>query len=452
MRAGRQVSRRIRLGLLLLIIWGVAPLTGGAQEAIDRSRQNAIVQAVRRVSPAVVNISSTHVMRRYVLSWWNFLEGGDPFGIEEERYQSLGSGVIFDAERGYVLTNQHVVEGADEIAVRLHDGRSFAAELVGQDAYFDLAVLRIEGKDLPEAPFGDSDALQIGEWAIAIGNPFGRYVRDLEPSVTVGVISATDRVVQVEGRTYTHLVQTDAAINPGNSGGPLVNAQGEVIGINTFILSESGGSHGVNFALEINVVKRVIPHLIRRGRVVEPWFGMLYADLSPEQARALKAPRYGAVLITYVRPGSPASRAGVQKDDLLVRVGSERIYFARQARGTLRLAWEGEPLPVTVLRRGREVTLTLTPSSLPEDFSFYGAVVREPERGLLLVDRVEENSLFFRVLQRGDVLLQLGSVRLRSLAQLRELAYQVEPEGKYRLTFQRGRNLLYVDFSIAIGR
>ena len=445
-------STSFRRASLFLGIAGIVIVALGAAAApsddIAFSRESAIVRAVERASPAVVNISSTQIERVPVLRFFDWY-GGNPFGFEERRSQSLGSGVIFDAKKGYVLTNEHVVQDADEITVRLHDGRRFDAKVVGSDRFFDLAVLQIRGDDLPEAVFGDSNALRIGEWAIAIGNPFGVYVRDLEPSVTVGVISAMNRVVRVDGRTYANLIQTDASVNPGNSGGPLVNAAGEVIGINTFILTESGGSHGVNFALAINIARRVIDHLVQHGEVEEPWLGLTYADLTVQRAAEMKLKVRGGVLVTYVRQESAAGRAGIQAGDVLVEIDGQPIYFQREARGILRLAEAGEAIDVRFVRKGKTRTATIRVDRRPKDFSFFGVIVEEPRRGRgLVVTDVEKRSLFDRVLRPGDVLVQIERVRIRSLAQLREISFQVQPDEKYRLFFVRGRESLYVDFTL----
>lgn len=222
------------------------------------SRQNAITHAVSEIAPAVVsvNVIKTQIVRGRIPSNFGFFGFFDFFGPIQRQVQSIGSGVIYDPQ-GYIITNAHVVNGATEIKVVLPDQREFAAELIGIDAVHDIAKLRIKSNQLPFARLGDSNNLMVGEWSIALGNPYGYLMNDAKPSVTVGVISALGRNISQDqgGSEYLNMIQTDTAINQGNSGGPLVNIHGEVIGINTFIFSETGGSIGLGFAIPINTVK-----------------------------------------------------------------------------------------------------------------------------------------------------------------------------------------------------
>jgi serine protease Do len=243
-----------------------------SSDDVDATRRNAIVQAVERVSPAVVTISVTQLRRERVVTPFNdpmwqffFPDLGREF---IRKVNSMGSGFIV-SEDGLIVTNEHVIRGASEIVVNLPDGRSFTGEIFGEpDAQTDLAIIKIEGDDLPVAPLGRSDDLMIGEWAIAIGNPFGYLIRDAHPTVTVGVISALNRdfdASTANDRSYRDMIQTDASINPGNSGGPLVNSEGYVIGVNTFIFSQSGGSQGIGFAIPVRRVRMIIDDILRYG-------------------------------------------------------------------------------------------------------------------------------------------------------------------------------------------
>jgi len=413
-------------------------------EDLASSRQNAIVRAIERAGPAVVNINSTQIVRQRVFSrFWNLynFRGFEEPRYRERRLQSLGSGSIFDARRGYVLTNQHVIDDADEVRVRLQDGRVFEATVVGADEFTDVAVLQIDAEDLPEVPLGSSEELRIGEWAIAIGNPFGQLVRDLNPTVTVGVISATNRVVRIGDRTYNYLVQTDASVNPGNSGGPLINAAGEVIGINTFIFTESGGSHGVNFAIAIDVVKKVVADLIRHGRVVEPWIGLTYTEAADDG---------DGVLVTYVEPGSPAEDGGVHSGDVVTLIDREHVYDVNNARRILRLVGLETRVGLTLTRDSAPRTATLVTGHPRDNYSFFGARVQvSPRTRAVMVRGVESGSVFDDVLQEGDRLVSIGRAQIRTIEGLRALAAQIRPRMKLRLVFQRRRQEFYYDFLLS---
>jgi len=318
--------------------------TARERSGLDASRRTAIVRAADCVGPATVSISvlARRTVRTSALPrsrfqdefFERFFRGYFPENQYEQVYQAYGSGVIID-EDGYVLTNDHVIRGGGDIKVTLTDGRQLDARVLGGDPRFDLAVLKVEGEGLPYAPLGDSDDMMIGEWAIAIGNPFGYILNDPQPTVTAGVVSALHRDVISEndvGAVYKDMIQTDAAINPGNSGGPLVNSRGEVIGINSFIFSASGGSHGMGFAIPINVAKLIIDELIEYGRVRDVWVGVQVQDITPAVAQALHLSVTSGVLISQVEGGSPADRAGLAPGDVLVGVDGVGVDNVRQAR------------------------------------------------------------------------------------------------------------------------
>ena len=430
------------VSLLALLTTGVSAAFAAPSDDVALSRENALVRAIERASPAVVNINSTRIRRQRVVDFWDWFEPRSR-GRErtrERRYQSLGSGAIFNAGEGYVLTNQHVVQDADEIEVRLQDGREFQAEVVGADRFSDLAVLRIDGEDLPQVELGRSDDLRIGEWAIAIGNPFGQLVRDRKPTVTVGVISATDRAVTVGERTYSNLIQTDASVNPGNSGGPLVNAAGQVIGVNTFIFTESGGSHGVNFAIGIGTAQKIMAQLIVNGQVIEPWTGMQYADRDDEEP---------GVVVTYVQPDGPADKAGLRADDIIADIDGQKVYSARDTRGVIRLVPHGNALQVSYVRGSRTRDAKLVAGTAPELYSFYGAYVRDAaESGGAAVERVQRRTVFDHVLEPDDVIYRIANVRIDNAADLRAIANQIDPGKNIRLYFYRHGQAHYYDFSI----
>jgi serine protease Do len=345
---------------------------------IAHSRRNAIVNAAEKVGPSVVSISTTQTQYVYANPFGMapfhdemFEEFFGRFFIQrgyERTLQGLGSGVIIDAE-GYVLTNDHVIRGADAITVTLSDGRQFNGKILGSDPTYDLAVIKVDAENLPVAELGESDELMIGEWAIAIGNPFAHLLKDTTPSVTVGVISALDRdIVPEHGNAaiYKGMIQTDAAINPGNSGGPLVSGDGKVIGINTFIFTKSGGSLGIGFAIPIVVAERVIDELIRYGEVRDVWVGVRVKSVTPEVARALGIEQQEGLSVGYVDPGSPADKAGIEEGDVIIEIEGQPIHDTDDAEMAIFGAQVGETVRMKVLRGEDTVPVTLMLQERPQ--------------------------------------------------------------------------------------
>jgi serine protease Do len=302
------------------------------EPSLAESRQNAITRAVARVSPAIVGINIVSVQRyteRRRDPFWNFYFPGN---VYEKEVPGLGSGCLISRD-GLVLTNQHVVENAREILVTMTDGKQFEAELIGADALTDIALLRISGREFPYIPMGDSDDLMVGEWVIALGNPFGLFEFNDQPAVTVGVISALNRDfgMQESNRVYQDMIQTDAAINPGNSGGPLVNAMGEVIGMNSFIFTGgqgSQGSIGLGFAIPINKIKSITAELQSQGNVDRQYYtGLTLQDVSQYIARRLGL--QSTALVLQVEPGSPADQAGLMQNDIIIKAAGKQILEAQ---------------------------------------------------------------------------------------------------------------------------
>jgi serine protease Do len=336
-------------------------------DEIANSRRTAIVRAAERVGPAVVSISVIQVrivrqtpfgsMFRDPLLEYFFPEMRREY---RQKIQNMGSGFIID-EEGHILTNEHVVEHATEIVVNLADGRQFEADLIGSDPALDLALLKIDGQDLPYAPLGESDDLIIGEWAIAIGNPYGYILKDTRPSVTVGVISAIARDFDPrQGRVYRNMIQTDAAINPGNSGGPLVNAEGEVIGINTFIFTESGGSLGVGFAIPAYTARRMLEEIIQFGQVRPFWTGIHIQSLSNLIAQSLGYDSTAGVLVSQLDPASPARKAGLRVGDVITRFNDKIIRDENDLVAEFYSAHVGDRISLEVWRQGETRTITFT--------------------------------------------------------------------------------------------
>lgn len=341
------------------------------QQPISLSRQNAIVKAASVVGPAVVSISvvQTRIVQTGPFGdlfdefWGNFF----PRRQYKQQIQSIGSGVIISQD-GYVLTNEHVVENADKIKVTLPSGKEYAAKLVGEDLNSDLAVLKIEGENLPFAKLGDSDNLLIGEWAIAIGNPFGYLLDDPHPTVTAGVISALNRDfkrTRGQERVYRKMIQTDAAINPGNSGGPLVNADGEVIGINTFIFTTSRGSEGIGFAIPINRARVIMDDLIRRGTVISGWIGIQVQNITPLLAQSLNLTETKGAIIANVEDQSPGARAGLKRGDIVIKAANKKINNLNDWDEVASLVRPGKTLELAVVREGKLLTLQVNPEEVP---------------------------------------------------------------------------------------
>ncbi len=349
-----------------------ATVGSGDAGGIDTGRRNAIVRAAEAVGPAVVSISV--VQTRYVRG----RVPADPFGfffdryipgpIYRERVPGLGSGFVID-RNGIILTNEHVVHDAEQIKVTLTDGRTFDAKLIGSDPNYDLAVLRIDGESLPVTPLGDSDDILVGEWAIAIGNPFGFLLNDYKPSVTAGVVSAKGRdIVPSKGTTgiYKNMIQTDAAINPGNSGGPLVNGQGKVIGINTFIFTESGGSLGIGFAIPINVASRVVKEILQYGEVRRIWIGLTVMEVTPYLAAYYNMKEGRGLFVREIEEGSPADRAGVQVGDLILAVNGEEASKLGQAQRLIFGAAVGDVITLKIERDSRERDVRIRLEPMPQ--------------------------------------------------------------------------------------
>ena len=352
---------------------------------VASSRRNAIVTAVERVSPAVVSI--TVVQRKVVEEYDPFLSPFfepflSPFRRRVVEVAGIGSGVIVD-DRGHVLTNEHVVQDARKMIVKLPDGRWGSGTLLGADRRADVALLQISETELqtdtkrgqpgtrglPHVHFGDSDDLLIGEWVIAIGNPFGFIIDDPRPSVGVGVISAVDRTftqVGGESKVYRDMIQTDATINQGNSGGPLVKALGEVVGINTFIVSKSGGYEGVGFAIPINRARRVVEEVARYGRIREVWWGFQVEEASEAFARSLGLQGKQGLLVSRTYRNSAAARAGLEPGDLITGINGEEIVDARDFLVATANVRVGDHVVLDVARGTETVQIEFTVEETPQ--------------------------------------------------------------------------------------
>ena len=426
-------------------------------EAVSSSRRTAITQAVARVAPSVVTVQ-TQVIEQVPADVYEQFFGGRS---GQRTAAGLGSGFIVRAD-GAILTNAHVIAGATRISVAMKDGTTYPARLVGVDETNDLAVLKIDARNLPVAPLGSSTSLLIGEWAIAIGNPYGFILANTEPSVTVGVVSGTGRNLagQSEGAgVYVDMIQTDASINPGNSGGPLVNASGEVIGVNSSIFSPSGGSVGIGFAIPINRARRVAEDLLAHGVVRHPWIG-----LQPVLSRAPGAagPNTG-VLVGSVVPGSPAARAGIQAGDVIVRSRNRALHNPYDWYAELLELEVGQSDSIVIRRNGREIPAMVTVVDLPDVNAPRVTVLSEIElitltapiraqyqvqsRQGALVNRVSDRVQQQIGLQTGDVIVQINQTPI-STAEAVNRILTTYGRGGLRMYFERGGRIYATEFRL----
>ncbi len=417
----------------------------------------SLAPMLKEVLPGVVNISTVSRVRIQQNPLFN-----DPFfrrffnipdmPREQER-QSLGSGVIVNADKGYVLTNNHVIEHADEITVTLRDGRHFKAKVVGTDPEADLAVLHIKAKNLTAVPFGDSGKLQVGDFVVAIGNPFG-----LGQTVTSGIVSALGRSgLGIEG--YEDFIQTDASINPGNSGGALVDLDGRLIGINTAIVGPAGGNVGIGFAIPSNMAREVMEQLIRYGEVRRGQLGVMVQDVTPELADALGLEESHGAVISQVLKDSPAERAGLRVGDVVVAVNGEPVKNSAQLRNRIGLLRVGTTVTLDVIRDGRRKTFKAVIEEPRRERADAGRISKRLEgaelgpitpdhplagqvEGLEVLD-VERGSVAWQAgLRRGDIIVSVNRLPVKTLEDLRR-AVKAGRDGLL-LNIRRGAGALFI--------
>ena len=347
-------------------------------QAAQDERTGAIVEATRRASPAVVSVTAVgssdisanpELYFRYLQTYYFNPSRLDQLGGRPVlQYTNFGSGIVVSPD-GHILTNEHVTRGAERIFITMSDGTKAEATVIGSDAVYDLALLKIEAKNLPYASLGDSDRLAIGEWVIAIGSPFGYLLGDPQPSVTVGVVSALHRDVKssIDAPVFQNMIQTDAAISPGNSGGPLVSGAGEVIGINTFIMStEEGSIPGMSFAIPINTAKSVVDDILHYGRVRFTWTGISVSSVTPEVARRFGSAVTGGLLVEKVEPNGPGARAGIERGDVILEVNGLKVSTPEQAAKAVFGLRVGDTVDLVVYRNGKTETMKLRLVELPK--------------------------------------------------------------------------------------
>jgi serine protease Do len=388
-----------------------------------------------------------------------FLPKAPPKG--EYKTQSLGSGVIvrIDDGIGYILTNNHVVADMDELKVKLSDKREFDGEVVGTDEQTDLAVIKIEGKNLKAAKMGDSENLRQGQWAIAIGNPFG-----LTHTVSVGVVSAIGRS-GVGIANYENFIQTDAAINPGNSGGPLVNIDGEIIGINTAIFTRSGGYQGIGFAIPVNMAKAVLRDLIDKGKVTRGWLGVAIQDMDVSLAEQFGVEVTEGVLISDVQDGSPAKEAGFERGDIVIEYGNKKISDVNRLRNIVAQTKVGKKVKVKVLRKEKEKVLTVEIGEQPSDLFASGKPSVGKNLGLSVQDLTDELARSFGYenesgvvvtavdpgspagetdIKEGDLIKEVNRAKINNINEFGEALKNIDKGKDILLLIRRGMHTRFV--------
>ncbi|MGE5301529.1 MAG: DegQ family serine endoprotease [Acidobacteriota bacterium] len=439
------------------------------KQVIETSK--AFTEIASSVSPAVVNISTTKVVRREVnpLLEDPFFDFFSPFREfrtpRKWKEQSLGSGVIVSPD-GYIITNNHVVEQADEVRVTLLDKRSYRAKVIGADPKTDVAVVKIDARDLPTIRWGDSDRLQVGEFVLAIGNPFG-----LSHTVTMGIISAVGRA-NVGIADYEDFIQTDAAINPGNSGGPLVNVRGELIGINTAIFSKSGGYQGIGFAVPANMVRLVMDQLEQKGKVTRGWLGVTIQELTPELSQEFGLENGEGALVGDVAKGSPADKAGIKRGDIISEYNGKKVKDVGNLRNMVAQSRVGAAVRIAILRGKKEYSFQVViaelprdgadviPGNAPEDSSNEGLAglsvmeltkegarqlgLRREERGVVVV-RVEPGSNAEDAgVRKGDVIQEIDRRKVETLADYEKIVAGIRQGETALLFMNRGGKRFYV--------
>ncbi len=388
---------------------------------------------------------------------------GEQFGMPRERKSaSLGSGVIVDS-KGYILTANHVIQGAEEIKVTLADKREFKGKIVGNDAMTDLGVIKIEAEDLPTIRWGDSDKLRVGETVLAIGSPYG-----LSQTVTMGIVSAVGRA-NVGIADYEDFIQTDAAINPGNSGGALVNVRGELVGINTAIFSTSGGYQGIGFAVPTNMAKAVMESLITKGKVIRGWLGVSVQPLTPELAKQFNILDVRGVLVGDVVEGGPAEKGGLQRGDVIIEYEGKKIEEPYQLRNMVASTLPGTPVEIKIIRDNRKETKKVIITELPGEMKMpskgeyenllKGITVQDLTDEIyarlnlpkkikgVIVTNIEEDSPAAMRLMKGDVIQEINRMRITNLKDYENIVSKIEPEEDILLLIYRNGTYLFVTIS-----
>lgn len=449
------------------------------QKPLDNLKDlnDAIVGIAEKTNPTVVTIFTTQTItapRNPLFRFFGDPQGG--FESPQREVQGLGSGVIASKE-GYILTNNHVVEGAEEIRVQTYDGSDVEAEVVGTDPRTDIAVIKIDAENLPTIEFGNSDNLRVGEFVLAIGSPFGD---NLAHSVSFGIVSGKGRTLMAQ-RTggYENFIQTDAAINPGNSGGALINLDGQLVGINTAIASRSGGNQGVGFAIPVNQAKNIMTQLIETGKVQRGYLGISGDGVDRAMARALGLEKPQGVIVGGVQEGTPADEAGLEEGDVITTLDGKQIDGWYSFRTDIATHRPGDEVELGIIRDGDTMSLTVTLGEFPEELaaSFGGSqestdrdleqsigfsvqnltpdIAEEldlnPNQDGVVVTNISQRSNAFRQgLREGDVITSVARQRIRNVGEFNQIMSQLVEEGDQvvLLRILRGGNGLFLAFEL----
>ncbi len=435
----------------------------------DISRETPIVRAVRKVSPAVVNISSAYEIRKQTSPFSGF--GLNPFFDEffkdffdpryqrRQQYTSLGSGVIIDGQKGLILTNSHVIQKSGTIKVMLQNELEFEARIVGADPDSDLAVLKIDSKKpLPAIQMGRSDDLMIGETVIAIGNPFG-----FSHTVTTGVISAVNRSIRTDERVYNDFIQIDASINPGNSGGPLLNINGELIGINTAIYAKA---QGIGFAIPIDKARKIISDLIQYGEVIQAWIGITAQNMDDELARYLNIPGKKGVIVKSVEPQSPAEKAGLQEGDILLSLDNKKLDSVDDYESVAKSLTAGDTMQTELWRNGQKKTLAVETKVFPPELAeslalkLLGIEVEDltsknrrsyrisTQAGVMIASVKPESYLGRIGAEAGDVIRQIDEYTIQNREDFKKAVVKFRQKSSVVLLLQRGDQGYYITVNL----
>lgn len=449
--------------------------TSVSRESVDTLTRtgNAMAEIARAVKPAIVNISTSRTVKMSGGAnpfsddpFFRKFFGDNFFGRQqqprERKSAGLASGVIL-TDDGYIITNYHVVKDADEIKVTLTDKREFTGKVIGSDPKTEVSVVKIEATGLPTLKWGDSDVLQVGEIVLAVGNPYG-----LNQTVTMGIVSAIGRA-NVGIADYEDFIQTDAAINPGNSGGAMVNARGELVGINTAIFSTTGGYQGIGFAIPSNMVRSIMESLVKKGKVIRGWLGVSIQKVTPELAKQFGLKDDSGVLVSDVVEGGPAEKGGLKRGDVIVDYDHKKTEEPYQLRNMIANTLPGEEHGLKVLRDGKEIHLKVTIGELPAELQQaetgeYQNVLRGigvqdispeiarkmnvPERvkGVIIND-VDENSPSAGILAQGDIVQEINRKRINSVKDYQEVASRIRKDESVLILIYRGGSSSYITIS-----